>query len=147
MQYECKCLLNTVICEFSRHSCRNVAISWRMNVLILVSVGQMRDVLYHLKKLYLVMFWSRAFDKKMINLGWIVVFECLWCVQNYLRKTTLKCYSLRERCSVFSSVGVLLYNSVQNTSEQMMDGNRDDGSFCVVVLYLPSCLSRELKAH
>lgn len=38
--------------------------SLKAGCLILVSVGQMRDVLYHLEKLYLVMFWSRAFDKK-----------------------------------------------------------------------------------
>ncbi len=68
MQYERKCLLNTVYVNSAGIHAEMLPF-FKDECLILVSVGQMRDVLYHLKKLYLVMFWSRAFDKKMINLG------------------------------------------------------------------------------
>ncbi len=63
VQYERTCLLNTVYVNSAGIHAEMLPFL-KDECLILVSVGQMRDVLYHLKKLYLVMFWSRAFDKK-----------------------------------------------------------------------------------
>lgn len=80
--------------------------------LVFVSVGQMRNCIRYCSGV--VIFCS-------VHKSWLSCLNLFVCVhlRKELLEKTLKCYSLHERHSMFSSVGVMLYSSdtSSNTSE------------------------------
>ncbi len=64
-----------------------------------------------------------CFFAVLINLGWIVVFECL-CVYRTTWKKPWSVFSLQETALKCSVVWEFALQFCANTSEQMMEGNR-----------------------